>query len=76
VSTDIQSEVGESCDVYRDGIRPVVYGGAVTRGAFLTAGAGGKAVATTTQGDRYLGIAEMAGALDDVGSVFVAPGVM
>lgn len=76
VTTDIQSEIGESCDVFRNGIRPVVYGAAVTRGAFLTAGAGGKAVPTTTQGDRYFGIAEMAGGVDDVGSIFICPGVM
>ena len=60
-------------DIYRSGIAEVEYGGAVTRGAALTAGAGGKAVVTTTANDHIIGFAEIAGVAGDIGSVRIAP---
>ena len=55
------------------GISKVKYGGTVTVGARLKA-SGGKAVVTTTAGDRVIGIAQIAGVLNDVGSVLLQPG--
>jgi hypothetical protein len=75
VTSDIDALDGEPCDVFRDDIARVIYGAAVTKGDFLTAGAGGRAFPTTTQGDRYLGIAEITGVAGDIGSLLICPGI-
>ena len=64
---------GDRLDVYRSGIAEVEYGGAVTRGAALTADANGKAVVTTTANEHLIGYAEVAGVAGDIGSVRIAP---
>lgn len=61
-------------DIIRGGIASVTYGGTVTRGDPLTAGADGKAVKAAT-GQRVLGFAEQSGVANDVGSVFISPHV-
>jgi len=63
----------ERVDVVRTGLARVEYGGAVTRGAALTAGANGRAVVTTTQGRRIIGIAEVSGVAGDLGAVLLVP---
>jgi hypothetical protein len=78
VSTDISAAQGETVDVQRSGVVPVVYGAEVTRGMPLTAGAGGKAIPAVnvgSEGDviRIIGIAEVSGAANDVGSVLISP---
>ena len=73
VSTDIDSLLGEPCDVVRAGLAKVVYGATVTKGALLTSDATGRAIPATT-GNYYAGIAEVAGVADDIGSYQLEPG--
>lgn len=63
------------CDVVLSGIAEVEYGGEVTRGAWLTADADGKAIATTTAGHNVIGRALISGVAGDIGSVFLTNGV-
>ncbi len=76
VTTDIDAALNERCDVVRSGLAPVVYGGNVTRGALLTADGTGRAIATTTAGNRVIGIAEVSGVANDIGAVFIAPALL
>jgi len=64
----------DTVDVVFGGIARVVYGGTVTRGAWLTADANGKAVATTTAGDHVIGRAMLSGVAGDIGSVLLGNG--
>lgn len=73
VSTDIDAEIGEPCDVVRAGLAKVVYGAAVAKGALLTSDTQGRAITALT-GHYYAGIAEIAGAVDDIGSYQLEPG--
>lgn len=52
-----------------DGISPVVYGGAVTRGDPLTSDASGRAITATTDGQSIIGHAAISGVLNDIGFV-------
>lgn len=61
-------------DVIRGGIASVTYGGTVTRGDPLTADSEGRAVKAVT-GNRIIGFAEESGVANDIGSVFISPGV-
>lgn len=75
VAGDIDTAIGERASVHSVGnIADVIYGGAVTRGDALTADANGKAIATTTASDYYVGFAEVSGVANDIGSVIVSPG--
>ncbi|MEX0271387.1 capsid cement protein [Leptolyngbyaceae cyanobacterium UHCC 1019] len=77
VSSDIDSALNERCDVIRSGLVPVLYGGTVTRGAFLTSDATGRAIAATAAAGaniRIIGIAEVSGVVGDIGSMVLAPG--
>lgn len=80
VSCDVPAGTGERVDVCRLGSTPVIYGGNVTRGQYLTAGAGGKAVAITLPAAeasvQVIGKAEVSGVADDIGSVYVNPFVI
>lgn len=53
----------------RGGKVPVQYGGTVAAGDKLTSDANGKAITTTTAGNRVIGIAAKAGVSGDVGEV-------
>lgn len=64
----------QACDFATEGLATVEYGGAVTRGAFLTADAQGRAIAATTAGQRVIGVAMVSGVSGDLGSVKIAPG--
>ncbi len=73
VTTIIGSTIGEAADVIRYGLAPVKYGADVTVDQPLTADADGRAIPAAA-GDFYIGFAEYAGAEDDLGSVWIAPG--
>lgn len=71
--------IGERVDVGRSGIREVEYGGAVTRGAKLTADALGRAVAAAPAAGanaQIIGVAEVSGVLGDIGSMLISISVM
>lgn len=64
-------------DVIRTGIAEVQYGGTVAAGDQLTSDASGRAiVATAAAGSnvRVIGVAEVAGVVDDIGSMLIVPG--
>lgn len=74
VSTDVPSAIGETADVVREGVTPVRFGGAVTRGDALTANATGAAVKAAA-GDQVIGYAEVSGVAGDLGSVHIQRGI-
>lgn len=76
ITSEIDAEAGGRCDVILAGIAPVIYGATVTAGALLTADASGRAIATTTANDRYIGIALVDGVVGDRGSCLVSQGVV
>lgn len=68
---------GDRIDVTRSGIAEVQYGGAVAAGDLLTSDADGKAVVAAPAAGanvRIIGVAEVAGVLDDIGSMAIEPG--
>lgn len=75
VTTDIDAAAGGRVDVIREGIAPVRYGAAVTRGDALTADSAGRAVPATT-GQQYIGFAEVSGAEGDIGSIHIQRGAL
>jgi hypothetical protein len=77
ISSELDTAVGERCSVLMAGnIAPVVYGGTVAQGDTLTSDAQGRAITTTTTGNRYVGTAEVAGVVGDIGTCIVAPGIL
>ncbi len=75
VSSDIDTAIGERASVQMSAnVAEVVYGGNVARGDALTADGTGRAIATTTAGNFYVGFAEVAGVAGDIGYVDVIPG--
>lgn len=79
VNDSVAPVAGERTDIVKAGIADVEYGGAVTRGAPLTADALGRAVvAAPAAGSnvRIVGFAEVSGVAGDIGSVHIALGVM
>ena len=75
-SDSLDKAIGEQVDVSVSPIGEVRLGGTVTRGAALTSDANGKAIATTTTGNRIIGFAEVSGVLDDVITYVRAPGIL
>ena len=67
--------IGAMVDVVKAGIGQVTLGGTVKAGDKLTSDANGKAIATTTEGDRIIGFAEQPGVANDIIDYFCAPGV-
>ncbi len=70
---------GERCDVIRNGIALVEFGGTVAAGAAVTADSQGRAVAAAPAAGsnvRIIGFAEVAAASGDIADVRIAPGVM
>jgi hypothetical protein len=75
-SDELDHTVGEVVDLAVGPVPKVKLGGAVAVGDALTSDANGKAIATTTTGNRIIGFAESAGVLDDVITYLRAPGVI
>lgn len=61
---------GDRIDVEMLGVAPVQYGGAVAYGDFLTSDATGRAIVALA-GDRVIGVAQEAGAIDEIGSLLI-----
>lgn len=76
VSSDVAAGTNQRVDVARGDLARVFYGGTVAAGDLLTSDSSGNAVVTTTQGNRYVGIAEVAGVSGDIGVVLVCPGIV
>jgi hypothetical protein len=70
ISTALAAEIAERVDVVLIGVQTVIYGGNVTRGAPLTSDAQGRAIVAAA-GDRVIGYAMVAGALNDEGSCLI-----
>lgn len=75
-SDELDHVAGEMVDVSVSPIAKVRLGGTVVAGDALTSDANGKAIATTTAGNRLIGFAEIGGALNDVITYLRAPGVL
>lgn len=75
-SDSLDKATGEYVDMDVRERSEVRLGGTVVRGAALTSDANGKAISTTTIGNRIIGFAEMSGVLDDVITYTRAPGVL
>lgn len=73
---ELDTPVGDMVDINIAPIGLVKLGGTVAAGDLLTSDANGKAIATTTAGNRYIGIAEQAGVANDVISYLRAPGLI
>lgn len=76
VSSGIDSDIGEMCDVTLLGLADVRLGGAVTRGDWLVSDANGKAVVAApaaAANANVVGRALASGVLDDIVLMVVAP---
>jgi hypothetical protein len=76
ISGQLDTDINEDGDVWRSGIRKVIYGGVVVKGDLLTSDATGRAIATTTALNRIIGIAEISGVADDIGSCCITGGMI
>jgi hypothetical protein len=65
-SDELSHATGEVVDMGMGPVHKVTLGGTVAAGDALTSDANGKAIATTTTGNRIIGYAEIAGVLNDV----------
>ena len=74
VSTRVSTNATEHTDVVRSGLAVVTYGGTIKRGDPLTSDAQGRAVKASS-GNIISGFAEEDGETDEVGSVFLMPGI-
>lgn len=77
VSTEIDAVLGETCDVRVSGIAEVEFGGAVTRGGYLTSDATGRAIAAAPGAGvnaSIIGMAMVSGVAGDIGSVLLSQG--
>lgn len=75
-SDELDHAIGEIVDVAAIPVARVRLGGTVGAGDALTSDANGKAIATTTTGNRTIGFAETAGVADQVITYIWAPGVL
>ena len=76
VNEELDHVIGERADVIRCGPARVRYGGNVTRGQPLTAGANGRAVAAAPAAGtnvRIIGYAEVPGVDGDIVEMFINP---
>lgn len=65
-SDELGHVTGEIVDIAVGPVPKVTLGGTVAVGDALTSDANGKAIVTTTIGNRIIGFAEVAGVVDDV----------
>jgi hypothetical protein len=75
-SDELDHVAGEMVDIAVGPIGKVRLGAVVAAGDALTSNVDGKAIATTTTGNRIIGFAEQAGVLNDVITYLRAPGVV
>lgn len=75
-SDELDHITGEMVDMAVGPVPKVRLGGTVAAGDALTSDANGKAIATTTTGNRIIGFAEIGGVLNDVITYLRAPGVL
>jgi len=75
-SDELPHVTGEVVDMAVGPVPFVRLGGTVAAGDALTSDANGKAIATTTTGNRIIGFAEVAGVANDVITYLRAPGVI
>lgn len=74
---DLDSAVGETCDVIVAGVAEVDFGANITRGQLLMADANGRAVAAAAAAGtnvRTIGVAMVSGVSGDVGVALIQPG--
>lgn len=64
VSVDVLAKAGTRVDIAEDGPHSITLGGPVTRGDFLTAGSGGKAVKCVS--GNYIAQAKQSGVAGDI----------
>jgi hypothetical protein len=79
VASEIDAAIGQTCDVVLSDIADVEFGGAVTRGAKLTADAQGRAVAAAPAAGvnaQVIGLALVSAVAGDVGPVLLKQSVM
>lgn len=77
VSTEIDTEADEPCDVHLDGVVDVEFGGNVTRLAWLTSDEDGRAIVAAPAAGvnaSVIGRALVAGVAGDIGVAHLAPG--
>lgn len=74
VYTEVGAKNGELVDVVHDGRPGVKLGGTVAVGDKLTSNGSGQAIATTTAGNRVLGVADQAGVSGDIIPVLLTIG--
>lgn len=79
VTTALDTDIGDQCDVVKVGPAEVRLGGTVTRGDRLTSDANGKAVAAAPgagTNNYIVAIADASGVLDDIIPCTVLPSVL
>ena len=76
VSDNLGAASGETIDVILDGIALVKCGGTVAFGDLVTSDATGQALATTTAGNRWIGVAMEGGVSGDVIGIRLVPGLI
>jgi hypothetical protein len=75
VSSSLGAEsTDDTVDVVLGGTAEVEYGGTVTRGDLLTSDSTGRAITTTTAGNRTIGVAMASGVVGDIGLALINPG--
>lgn len=72
VSDELGDVPGGRADIWRSGLVEVVYGGNVTRGAFLTNDTQGRAIVAAGN-QTVIGVAEFAGVANDIGKMLIYP---
>lgn len=75
-SDELDHAIGEVVDMAVGPVPFVRLGGTVVAGDALTCDATGRAIATTTTGNRIIGFAEVGGVANDVITYLRAPGVI
>lgn len=69
--------IGDRGDIARTGIAEVEYGGTVAAGDLLMSDASGRAIVAAAAAGvnvRFIGVAEVAGVIGDIGSFMIEPG--
>lgn len=76
ISDNLGASSGDTLDVILDGIALVKAGGTIGMGDIITSDGTGQGIATTTAGNRYIGIAMEDASSGDLFGVRIAPGLI